>query len=264
MYQLFSSLKFFISKRTALFLALFLLFAGNIHAQNILPQPYPPRLVVDAAGMLSPDEQNTLEQKLVAFDDSTSNQIAVVTIDSLGDNDLEDYANQLFRSWGIGTKKNNNGVLLLIVKSTRQIRIEVGYGLEGAITDVQSGSIIRDVMAPNFKEGNYYAGIDQAATALEQAAAGEYKIPRPQDNDDDSGYIVFIIIVIIVIIIVARSRRGGGGNVGGGSGWWLLPTLLNSGGGSGGFSSGGGGFGGGGFGGFGGGSSGGGGASGGW
>ena len=258
MYKLFFSLKNFVSLKCAA-AGVLLLLAFNVRAQNILPAPNPPSLVVDAAGMLAPNEQAALEQKLVAFDDSTSNQITVVTIDSLGDNDLEDYANQLFRTWGVGTKKNDNGILLLIVKSTRQMRIEVGYGLEGAITDVQSGSIIRDVLAPNFKAGNYYAGIDQAVTALEQAAAGEYKIPRQQSDGDGSGYIVFFIILIIVIVIIVRSR-GNGGNMGGGSGWWLLPTLFSGGGG--GF--GGGGFSGGGFGGFGGGSSGGGGASGGW
>ena len=242
---------FFTSKKGLTIAAIFILLAVGVRAQNILQQPYPPRLVVDAAGMLGSDEANDLEQKLVAFDDSTSNQIAVVTIDSLGDNDLEDYANQLFRKWGIGTKKNDNGVLLLIVKDTRQIRIEVGYGLEGAITDEQSGSIIRDILTPNFKTGDYYTGIDQAVTALEQAAAGEYKIPRQQSDDLSTGDIIIGMIfggLFFLLLVILGGNSGDSSNGGeySSSGYSSDSGSSSS------------------FGGFGGGSSGGGGASGGW
>src|ERR1700749_2708700 len=98
------------------FLYLIFILACTIHlsAQNVLPKPNPPRLVVDAAGLLSSDQQNILEQKLDAFNDSTSNQIAVVTVKDLDGDDVEDYANKLFRSWGIGGSKHNNGVLLLV------------------------------------------------------------------------------------------------------------------------------------------------------
>ncbi len=101
--------------------------------------------------MLSPDQQNILEQKLDAFNDSTSNQIAVVIIPTLNDVPVEDYAVKLFRDWGIGGSKHNNGVLLLIAANDHKIRIEVGYGLEGAITDVQSNDIIENDLTPNFK-----------------------------------------------------------------------------------------------------------------
>ena len=177
MRKLFFSSKNFVSLKCAA-AGVLLLLAFHVRAQNILPAPNPPSLVVDAAGMLESNEQDSLEQKLVAFDDSTSNQIAVVTIDSLGDNSLESYANRLFNTWGIGTQKYNNGVLLLIVKSTRQIRIEVGYGLESVISDEHASDIIQEIIVPNFKAGNYYTGIDQAVTALEQAAASKYKFPR--------------------------------------------------------------------------------------
>ncbi|WP_231891222.1 TPM domain-containing protein [Arachidicoccus ginsenosidimutans] len=246
----------------------------KLNAQNVLPPPNPPRLVVDNANLLIPEQREILEEKLVTLDDSTSNQIAVVTIPTLKDSSgddypIEDYATKLFRSWGIGGKKHNNGVLLLIAVNDHKVRIEVGYGLEGAITDLQSRSIIDNDITPNFREGNYYRGIDNAINSLSAAAVGEYKIPNPHDSSDDSGGgIIFLIILLVVLFIIIRSRGGGGGGgMGSGGGWWILPTLLNGGfGGSRGGGFGGGSFGGsgGGFGGFGGGSSGGGGASGGW
>ncbi|HEU0227225.1 MAG TPA: TPM domain-containing protein [Arachidicoccus soli] len=267
-------------KRIYLVFLTLLLFSNNfLRAQTVLPKPNPPRLVVDNAGLLIPEQRAILEQKLDALSDSTSNQIAVVTIPTLQEGDaiysIEDYANKLFRSWGIGGEKHNNGVLLLIVNSSSstnphgQIKIEVGYGLEGAITDVQSKSIIENDLSPNFKQGNYYQGIDQAINSLSAAAVGEYKVPQRQKGDGGSGLGTFIIIVIIIIVIIARSSGGGGGGVASRKGWggmfWpmFFGGMLGGGGNNGG-GFGGGGFGGGGFGGFGGGSSGGGGASGGW
>lgn len=242
--------------------------------QNVLPKPNPPRLVNDAAGVLSPEQVEILERKLVALDDSTSNQIAVVLIKDLGDYAIEDYAVKLFREWGIGNKKTNNGVLIIAAIDNRKVWIEVGYGLEGAIPDVVASSIYRNEIVPRFREQNYYRGIDNAINALTKAAVGEYKVKRERKNNDGKGggsIFTFLIILAIVIIVVARGSRGGGGGWGGGrrSGFGdiaeavILSSLLNggrgnSGGGWGGGSSGGG------FGGFGGGSSGGGGAGGSW
>ncbi|HEX5154310.1 MAG TPA: TPM domain-containing protein [Parafilimonas sp.] len=257
-----------------LYLVFFLAYAINISAQQVLPKPNPPRLVVDAANMLSQDQAQILERKLVAFNDSTSNQIAIVTINDLNDVPIEDYANKLFREWGIGSTKNNNGVLILIAKNDRLFRIEVGYGLEGAITDVQSSDIIANDLRPNFKNGDYYRGLDEAVNSLEEAAAKEYKV-RGEGKTDGGGrggnILGFIIILIIVLIIAGRGRGGGRGGMmsrRGYGGWWI-PGMFPGGGSwgrGGGFGGGGfgGGGGGGGFGGFGGGSSGGGGASGGW
>lgn len=246
-----------------------------IFAQEVLPKPNPPRLVVDKANLLSQDQVNILEQKLDAFNDSTSNQIAVVIIPTLNDVPIEDYANTVFRNWGIGGSKHNNGVLLLIAAQDHKIRIEVGYGLEGAITDVMSNDIIENDLKPNFRNEDYYAGIDNAINSLEKAAAGEYKERgKPKDDDSGGGNILGIIIFIIVILIViGRGRGGRGGGMMSRRGFnnWIIPAMFLGGwgrGNGGGFGGGGfgGGFGGGGggFGGFGGGSSGGGGASGGW
>ncbi len=252
------------------FLLFFLLPAFWALSQDILKPPVPPRLVNDEAKVLSPEQQQILEEKLVALDDSTSNQITIVTIPSLNGYDIADYANKLFRSWGIGGKKNNNGILILVAIEERRVRIEVGYGLEGAIPDVTASSIIDNDITPAFKEGNYYRGLDDAINSLSKAAVGEYHVARSDDDTDGNTLLGFIIILFIVLMIVGNSGRGGGRGGGmmsrrGSSGWWI-PLLFMGGGGSRGGGGGFGGFGGGGggFGGFGGGSSGGGGASGGW
>jgi uncharacterized protein len=260
------------------FLVIIVLVVSSIatHAQNIPARPNPPRLVNDLANVLSPEQRDILEERLVAFDDSTSNQIAIVTIPTLGQYDIESYANKLFRSWGIGTAKHDNGILILVAANDHKMRIEVGRGLEGPIPDVTAKDIIENDLASNFRQGNFYRGFDEAITSLEQAAAGEYHERRNRDDNSGKGggFLVFIIILFIVLFIVGRGGgpRGGIMSRRGFSGWWI-PFLFSGGWGNGrrgggwsGGSWGGGGFGGGGggFGGFGGGSSGGGGASGGW
>lgn len=241
--------------------------------QDILPRPNPPRLVNDAAHVLSPEQVEILENKLVALDDSTSNQIAVVLIKTLGNNAIEEYSVKLFREWGIGSKKNNNGILILAAIDDRKVWITTGTGLEGAIPDITASSIYRNELVPEFKQGNYYRGIDNAINALTKAAVGEYNVKKDRTpTGKGSGSSIFTFLIILVIIIVMVSR-GGGGRSGGmmsrnGFGNVAQAILLSSllGGGRGGGSSGGwgGSGGGGGFGGFGGGSSGGGGAGGSW
>ncbi len=254
-----------------LFLILLLSFVGVLgNAQNVLPKPNPPRLVNDAAGVLSADQVAILEQKLVALDDSTSNQIVVVLIKSLDGGAIEEYATKLFREWGIGNKKTNNGVLIIAAIDDRKIRIEVGYGLEGAIPDVTASGIYRNEMTPSFKEGNYYRGIDNAINALSKAAVGEYKVQREKKatGKGAGSVITFLFILFVVLLIVGRGGGSGGGGImsrngAGNIAQALLWSSLLGGGNRGGGGFGGGGDGGG-FGGFGGGSSGGGGAGGGW
>ena len=242
-----------------------LLFANNTFAQNIIAKPNPATLVIDVAGVLTPEQKQALEKKLVAIDDSSSNQIAVVIIPTLDGYPKEEYATKLFREWGIGNKKSNNGVLLLIAINDRQIRIEVGYGLEGAIPDVTALSIIDNDIKPAFKAGNYYEGINRATDNIAKAAVGEYKVAKAKKSKS-KGSGGFLIILIIIFLILRSGRGGGGSNIGG-SGFsdvatgLLLGSILGGGGrgGGGGYGGGGGGFGG-----FGGGSSGGGGAGGSW
>lgn len=255
-------------------LSLLLLVSFAASAQNIPAKPNPPRLVNDFAGVLSASEAQQLEQKLVSYDDSTSNQVVIVTIKTLNDYPIEEYALKLFREWGIGNKKTNNGVLILAAMDDRKIRIQTGYGLEGAIPDITANHIIENDIKPNFKSGDYFDGFDQASQSIIKAAAGEYKAPEGYGRRQgrNSGKTIGIIVFVIIIIIISFIRRGGGG--GGlmsrrGSTDWVTPFIIGSmlgrgSGGGGGGSDWGGGGGGGGFGGFGGGSSGGGGASGSW
>ena len=241
-------------------------------AQSFPQKPNPPRLVNDLAEVLSADEEGRLERKLVAYDDSTSNQIVILTIRTLEGYPIEEYALRVFRDWQIGNKTTNNGVLILAIIDDRQIRIEVGYGLEGAIPDITANQIIRNDIAPNFRSDNYYEGFEKASQSVIQAAAGEYKAPEGYRNREEKSWKGFGLIAFIIIIIVLSSinRRGGGGGFMSRRGYrgMLGPTIfgsmLGSGGGGWGGGGGGGWSGGGGFGGFGGGSSGGGGASGSW
>lgn len=260
-----------------IFLVSALLFVSFLSvAQDIPARPNPPRLVNDLANILSPQEEQQLERELVAFDDSTSNQIAIVIVNTLGDYPIEEYAVKLFREWGVGNKKNNNGVVLLAAIQDRKVRIEVGYGLEGAIPDITANYIIEDDIKPNFRSGDYYEGLSKAAHSIIKAAAGEYKAPANYRKKKGGGSALpfgfLVVIIILIVIFGGRNNRGGGGGFMSrrGSGWlgpFILGNMLGSGssgsswgGGGGGWSGGGGG----GFGGFGGGSSGGGGASGSW
>ncbi len=258
------------------FLTLFLavMFHLGTNAQKFIPAPNPPRLVVDNANVLSEEQKEILEKKLVALDDSTSNQIAILTIATLNGESIEDVAINTFRNWKIGSKTKNNGILIIVAIAERKIRIEVGYGLEGAIPDIVANSIIEQNIKPNFKQKNYFGGFDDAIDNLSKAAVGEYKVARERRSSDEksNGVGSFLGIIIIVLILLFISRRGGGGGGRGrNDGDFLTPLLLssllnNSSSGGGGFYQGGGGgdSGGGDFGGFGGGDSGGGGASGSW
>jgi len=240
------------------------------------PRPSPERLVNDLAGTMSAEEVAQLEAKLVAFDDSTSNQVAIVTIQTLGSYEIAPYTTDLFNRWHIGSKKHENGVLILAAMQDHKMWITTGLGLEGALPDILVGQIIREQMVPSFKQGNYYEGFDKTVDAIIQATHGEYKADPKQQGKNGGGFFTAILVIIIVFVIIIFVARGGGGNNGrgggymGGRGWIgdaILAGLLSGGGRSGGSSWGGGGFGGGGgggFGGFGGGSSGGGGAGGSW
>ncbi|WP_240619215.1 TPM domain-containing protein [Chitinophaga costaii] len=244
-----------------------LLITGRLSAQQIASRPNPPRLVNDFAGVMVQSEVDELEHKLVAYSDSTSNQVLVVTINTTGDYDISDVALKYLRDWGVGIKGRDNGLVILVAKDDHKVWISTGYGLEGAIPDVIAHRIIESAMVPNFKEGHYYAGLDQAADLIFKAAAGEYK-GIPQKSNSGGIGIGTIVLIIIILIIISIIRRGGGGGSAmsrRGFGSWWIPMGGGFGGGGGGFGGGfGGGGGGGGFGGFGGGSGGGGGAGGSW
>jgi uncharacterized protein len=231
------------------------------YSQNIPAKPNPPRLVNDFTNTLTSDQQAALEQKLVAFDDSTSTQIAVIIIESLEGADISDYALKIGRGWGIGGKEYNNGVVFLIAKGDRKMNISTGYGVEGALPDITAKHIIEDVVKPNFKGNDYYRGIEEGTNAIIKAVKGEYQTPRKKSKGNGS---ILILVMIVIILVALSSGRGGGGSMMSsngrrGFGGPMFFPLGGGYGGGGGSSSGGGSFGG-----FGGGSFGGGGASGGW
>jgi uncharacterized protein len=256
-------------------------FSHRIAAQEFPEKPVPPRLVNDFAGLLSQQEVNALEQKLVAYDDSSSTQIAIVTLSDLHGYDIADYAQRLAEKWGIGQKGLNNGIIVLVKPKTSEssrgeVNISPGYGLEGVVPDIVCEQIIDNEILPEFRAGNYYQGLDKATSTLMSLASGEFPPDqyRKSKGSDLGGLAPFIFFIIFLIIIMFIRGSGGSNHKhisSKGLPLWMLLTMMNSGGnkhsGSWGGFSGGGGFGGGGgggFGGFGGGSFGGGGASGSW
>lgn len=262
---------------------LLILISSGISSQDLPERPNPPRLVNDFAHMLSSKEVRALEQKLVLFNDSTSTQIAIVTVPDLSGYDKSDYAQRLGEKWGIGQRGSDNGILVIVKPKTAasngEVFIAPGYGVEGVVPDIVAGEIVDYEILPAFRTEDYYDGLDRATNTLMSLVRGEFTAeqyansPKKKAGTGSAGGLVFIIMFIIFITII--SKRSGGSNrrnisTSGGLPLWLLLGALGSGGshrGSWGGFSGGGGFGGGGgggFGGFGGGGFGGGGAGGSW
>ena len=244
----------------AAFLALIVLPVSAALAQSTPEFPELSGRVVDKAEMLSPATESRITQMLQAHEQATTEQVVVVTVPDLQGYAIEDYGYQLGRHWGIGQKGEDNGALLIVAQQERKIRIEVGYGLEGRLTDATSATIINQIMTPAFKQGQFEEGIGNGVAAMVQVLGGEpLAVPSrtaggPQEKPNLSLVSLFFLIIMAVIYFI-----GGGRGRGGRTGAALLGGALL------GASMGGrgGGFGGGGFGG-GGGGFGGGGASGGW
>jgi uncharacterized protein len=270
-----------ITTGTALFLTACCALAQAEKIASIHPTGY----VTDLASVLDDGTRGQIEALCTEVEEKTGAQIAVVTVRSLEDQPIENYAHDLYKALGVGSKKDNRGVLVLLAPTERQYRVEVGYGLEAVINDAKAGDIGRG-MVPLLRGGNASGALTQATQQVALLIAADRGVsltglqeqresPAP-DNSGAGPILVLLIIGAVVVVIVIAARRSGGGSGrerAGGSGgiWWmLLGAMLGSGGGRGGGWSGGGGFGGssggfgGGFGGFGGGSSGGGGASGSW
>jgi uncharacterized protein len=233
----------------------------SAHAANL---PALTGRIVDEANIVPAETRNTIEPKLVELEQKSGIQLVIATIRSLGGQDIEPYANELFRAWKLGEKTKNNGVLLLVAPNERRVRIEVGYGLEGTLTDALSKVIVANAIAPRFKAqdfgGGISRGVDDIITVLTTDASEWQKRPSlrldHQEKVDPTGWILIAgLIGLIVLLTLSPSFR-----------WFFFNVLLSAMLSSGGRSYGGGGFAGGGGGGFsgGGGSSGGGGASGSW
>lgn len=231
---------------------------------TVLAQTFPEksnRLVNDYVGVLTTEESSALESKLVAYNDSTSTQLAIVIIQSLEEYEVSDYATRLAEAWGVGQKDKDNGVMLLVAIADKKITIQTGYGMEGVLPDAICKRIIENEIKPSFKKSKFYEGIDNASTAIFKFAAGEYKADHYKKKEKGVPFGMILVIFIIAVVVLSRSKRNyqtiGGRGTGG-----FFPPFIGGGGsgkGSWGDFSGGGGFGG-----FGGGGFGGGGASGSW
>jgi uncharacterized protein len=256
-----------------------LLFSFSVGALDVPPAPT--RWVTDTAGILGGTEADLLNRKLSDFEQATGAQFIIYTFPSLENESLEDFTIHAVERWKVGQKKYDNGLVLFVFVKEQKIRVEVGYGLEGTITDAVSSRVIREQIAPAFQQQQYSAGLNAAADELmARIRKGEAPVEpmqrrgqgQPANDGEDPGAAMIIFILFMVFFVLApmfargRRRRGYGRNSGCGGCW--LPLMFLGGGGRGGITFGGGGFGGGfgGGGGFsgGGGGFGGGGASGGW
>ncbi len=248
---------------------------GLLFAQDIPPAPKPAKLVNDYAGLLTPEQESHLEQKLVAYDNQTSVQVVVVTMKTLGGAGADDFAIELGKQWGVGNKKTNNGVVMLVSMEPgkRKVFIAPGYGLESSLTDYTAKTIVDAEIITQFKQENYYRGIENGVDAIIQATKGEYEAPEgyaQRGKGSGGGGVVFFVVVLILFFIIVGGRGGGGGgdamtrrghrHVDRIPPFIFFPPIGGGGGSGGGWSGGGGG----GFGGFGGGGFGGGGAGGSW
>jgi uncharacterized protein len=263
-------------KRLHLLIFIFLVISSSF-AQDIPDPMSPPRLVNDFAGLLGNDQVNALENKLVAFNDSTSTQICIVTVKSLNGYDKNDFAQRLGQKWGVGQKGKSNGIIVLVKPKYAQEKgeatIQTGYGMEGVLPDAICKRIVENEMIPKFREDDYYGGIEKAATVIMSITKGEYsadQYAKKKTGSKPAGILVPIIILVIVFLLIRSNNKGGPRSFGKNIPWWTTLFLLSSMGRGhsgtwGDFSGGSGGFGGGGgFGGFGGGGFGGGGAGGSW
>lgn len=169
--------------------------------------------VVDEAALMSRKQAHQLTQQLAAFEKRSGIQLVVVSVDNLDGETIEEYGYQLGRHWGIGQKGKNNGVLLLIALDERKVRIEVSYGLEGALPDAIAANIIQTRILPAFKRGDMVAGVVAGSQSIMKALAGEYQPVEQPKSDSDGGPWLFILVVIAMIVL--HNLRGGGGGPGG-------------------------------------------------
>jgi uncharacterized protein len=199
---------------------------SSVYAFDIPAKPS--GFVNDYAELLKPDEKQFLEQELSQFAASTTNEIAVVTIPDLGGDTIEHYAVKLFEAWKIGKEKQDNGVLFLIARDDRKVRIEVGYGLEGALPDSLAGRIITDQVTPAFKNGEFGKGILEGVAGIIQATQNEYAGTPPR-KESSNGFFIWMFVIFqgfaFLGAILGRSKSWWLGGVLGGAGGLALTGL---------------------------------------
>ncbi|WP_142453210.1 TPM domain-containing protein [Gracilimonas mengyeensis] len=197
--------------RRFLSLIFFLCISVAGFSQDFLPEK-PVGMVNDFADMLSSSEEQRLESKLRGYRDTTTNVIAIATLESLEGYSEEEIATTLFSKWRMWEGERDNGVLILVSEQDRRMQIEVGYGLEGAIPDAMANRVYADILVPNFRQGDFYGGLDQATDVLMQLAAGEYEgMPSESVSEGGIPIDVIIIFIILVIFLISKGKGGKGG-----------------------------------------------------
>jgi uncharacterized protein len=181
--------------------------------------------VHDQANILSASTKAQLEAVLKAERDSTSNQIALLIVPSLEGDDIDSYGIRVAEAWKLGTKDNDNGVLLLIALKDRKVRIDVGQGLEGVLTDAMSSRINRNEIAPRFRQGDYDGGVKAGVVAIIQTIKGQYVNTDPPQRKR-GGRSPWLTVIFIILLLIIMSRKKGGGGIGG---YWAAGTLLGGG-----------------------------------
>jgi uncharacterized protein len=216
---------------------LFFLFVCGVALGREVPK-FTGHWVIDETGSLSGQAIQELEMYLQHQRDSTSNQLAIYLIKSLDGDDIDDYAERVFKEWKLGQASKDNGVLLLIALGDRQVKIEVGIGLEGVLTDLMSSRINRNEIIPRLKQGDIENGVKAGVVAIDQAIKGEYTNDEPvrRKRSSRSNSMLPVLLILAIIIFISRRRGGGSGGYWTGGSGWMGPI-----GGGGGFGSGGGG-----------------------
>lgn len=197
-----------------LLISSFALFSTISGFAQVFPDQ-PDGYVNDYARFLNSSEVSRLQQKLANYRDTTSNVIVITTLQSLEGFTVDDIAGQMFNKWRMWEGERQNGILILLSRQERDIRIEVGYGLEGAVPDILAGRVVREVLIPQLQSGNYFEAFDRATDILMQLAAGEYEAlpPRASTSDEPNvrGFLL-LIFIIVMLILISKGKRGGGGH----------------------------------------------------
>lgn len=229
------------------------------NAQIEIPEPSnPPKFINDFANILTQEETASLEQIFYNYFDSTSTQIVVITLKSLNGNEIQPIATEIHHKWGVGDKDKDNGIVIVIAPNDRKIFISTGYGIQEKLPDLLTNRIIKEVIAPNFKNQNYYQGIYEGFETISSILSGTYKADNNKNDDGLTGRDIFILIFIIILILIFISNspnhfdqrgstigsgwnqggwiigNGGGSNWSGGGGGWSFGGGSSGGGGSGG------------------------------
>lgn len=207
------SIKKIAKKYTVLLIAMLLVQVA--FSQFTIPEK--PKLqtsVYDYAKLLSSNQKSSLENKLIKYSDSTSTQIVVVTTETINGEDIGILTPKWAHEWGVGQEKEDNGVFILLANKERKIWISPGYGVEHKLTAGITGTIVRNIIIPEFKRGDFYAGLDKGSDAIFEVLIGTYK-KNESSKSEDSGIptiVIIVIIFIILLIVFSKKDKGGGGN----------------------------------------------------